>query len=110
MKLNELIEGGFKECKNIERNISISEDAYNMLLSAHNDLSKLTDEQQLKIKKLEKQCYKNAGTFGRLLNALALSWDKSLNGNEAADKMRAVTQEYGYCMSCSYYCDSDCDS
>jgi hypothetical protein len=64
----------------------------------------------VKSQRLEKQCYKNAGTFGRLLDALVLSWDKSLNGNEMADKMRAVTQEYGYCMSCRAYCDGYCDS
>ncbi len=48
------------------------------------------------IESLKKQLYRNAGTIGLLLDTLALSWDKSLNGNDAADKMRAVTQEYGY--------------
>lgn len=63
-----------------------------------------------KNQRLETQCYKNAGTFGRLLNALVLSWDQSLNGNLVADKMRAVTQEHGYCITCRAYCDGDCDS
>lgn len=56
---------------------------------------------------LGKQIYKNAGTIGVLLDALFLSWDQSLNGNEVADKMRAVAQEYGYCLKCRGYCECD---
>ena len=48
------------------------------------------------IERMKKQLYRNAGTIGNLLEALELSWDESLNGNAAADKMRSVTQEYGY--------------
>lgn len=60
--------------------------------------------------RLKTQCYKNAGTFGRLLDALALSWNRSLNGNDVADNMRAITQEFGYCLACRDYCGGDCNS
>lgn len=68
----------------------------------------MSDVLEEKIERLEKQLYKNAGTIGKLLEGLSLCWDSSFNDNPTADKMRALTQEYGYCLRCRDYCIGDC--
>ena len=100
MKLEDLIKGGFQVNPCIDADILEIEKTIK-------DLEKITEDQNKTIEKQTKQMYKNAGTIGVLLDALFLSWDQSLNGNEVADKMRAVAQEYGYCLKCRGYCECD---